>query len=122
MFCLQPCCTALSPMRRTIVHDPENTSRLTIGRLGHYVCHQAIERLNPVLRFASTKQFRPVDVEGGQIGPGTTPFVFMLHLHGRSRFWRKRLVFSTTRLDAGLLVGGQDEVVVLKWLLVPNSF
>ena len=31
-------------------------------------------------------------------------------------------MFSTPRLDAGLLVGGQDEVVVVKLLLVPNSF
>jgi hypothetical protein len=47
---------------------------------------------------------------------------FVLNLHGIPRSRGKRLVFSTPCLQAGLFVGRQDKLIVLKRLSLPDSF
>ena len=68
-------------MRRTVVDDPENPSRPAIGMLLHDLIDQAIKGGDSGFGFAATEEFGLVDVQGGQLGPGSQPLVFMLDFH-----------------------------------------
>src|ERR1019366_624416 len=67
----------------------------------------------------AAKHFGAVDIEGGQVRPGAAALVFVLDAHGHAGLRRQRRVFTRPRLNAGLLVGGQHELVITQQLPLP---
>ena len=111
-----------SAMRRTVVQDPEDAASLVVRRLIHNLRDEPIERFDPIFSFAASKQFGAVDIKGSDVSPCSTAFVLMFHLHGQTRFSGKSLVPTVSSLDAGFLIGRDDELVVLQRTTFPDSF
>ena len=109
-------------MGGAVVDDPEDTARVIVGRPGHNLMDEPIKRSNSTTRFAATKDFGPVNIEGGQVGPCSASFVFVFNFH--RRFWLRwqSRVKPASGLNAGFLVGGDDKFVVQKRLSAPNTF
>jgi len=98
-------------MRRTVIDDPEDPARLAIGTTLHDLIHEAIKRGDATVGFATTKDFSAVDIEGRQIGPGAEALVFVFDSHGPVGLWGQGLMFSEARLDAGLFVRTENELI-----------
>ena len=58
-----------TPMRRSIINDPEHFSCISVGGLGHHLIHQAAKGGNAAFMFATSKELHPVDIECGKISP-----------------------------------------------------
>ena len=74
-----------------------------------------------ILCFAATEDSGAVDVQCGDVGPGTATEVFMLDMHGSARTATLRGVFAAASLNAGLFIGGDDEFVILQRPVLPLS-
>lgn len=111
-----------SAMGRTIVNNPKDTPRCGIGRLAHHFIDKATGGCDAGSAFAPPEHFSAMHVQGGNIGPGTAPDVFMLHFHGCTRLGRIGGVSTPTLLDAGFFIGRQNELVILKGMSLPNPF
>ena len=119
---LETCSGARTTMGRAVIHDPEDSPSLGIGWLGHYVLHKPIEGRNAGLRLAPAKEFDPVDVKGRKICPRPASCVLMFDLHHGAGLNRIGGMATTTRLDTGLLIGGDDELVIPEAMAVPYPF
>jgi hypothetical protein len=108
-------------MRRTVIDDPEDPSRLAIGTTLHDLIHEAIKRRDATVGFATTKDLSAVDIEGRQIGPGPKPFVFVFDSHGPVGLWGQGLMFSEARLDAGLFVRTENELIGPEFTALPEA-
>jgi hypothetical protein len=56
-----------APVGGAVVHDPEDPSRLGIGRHRHDLGHQPIEGGDAGLRLAPAEELGPVDIQGGHV-------------------------------------------------------
>ncbi len=72
----------VASVRGPIVQDPEHPPGLAVGGLGHHLVDEAIERYDAGGAFAAAEELRAVDVEGGQIRPGTTSGVLVFDRAG----------------------------------------
>src|SRR5690606_30465917 len=98
-------------MRGTVVHDPEHAAGGVVGWLAHDLIDQSLKGLDARGRFAASEQFDPMHVERGEIGPSAAALILVLDAHGHFRCdWQAR-VSPKPRLDDGLLVGRDDELV-----------
>ena len=111
-----------SSMRRAVVHYPEDAARLVVRRLAHNLRDEPIKGFDSVFSRARSKQLEMVDIKRSDVGPGSTPRVFMFHLHGRTRLGWKSLVATLASLNAGFLIGRQYELVVLQRMSLPDPF
>ncbi len=100
----------LTAVRGAVVHDPEHARGGAIGFLPHNLGDEAAKGTDPGRGFAAAKDLGAPDIPGGQIGPGTAPLIFVLHAYGAGRRWRQSGMDPAARLDAGLLVRGEDAV------------
>jgi len=89
----------------TVVDDPEDAASIVVGRSCHDLLHKAVKRFDAVLDLATTKDPGVVDIQPGNIGPGSAAKVLMLDLHAATRSARASGVFAAARLDACFLVG-----------------
>jgi len=121
IFRLESGHAARSAMRGAIVHNPEDPASLVVGWLVHDVADQSLERRDAGLAFTAAKHFGAVDVEGRQVGPRAATDVFVLDAHGHARLRWQRRVYTRPRLDAGLLIGGQHELVIAQQLLLDHA-
>ena len=60
-----------------------------------------------------------MNVQSGQIHPGSAAFIFMFHSDRTAGLARLSRMFAATCLDASLLVRGDDELIILQWLTIP---
>jgi hypothetical protein len=60
-----------------------------------------IKGSNAILGFAAAKDSGVVDVQGGDIGPGTAAEVLVFHMHGCAWPAELRRMFAAAGLDAG---------------------
>src|SRR5690242_18670250 len=111
VFVLEASNRRQSTMGGTIVNDPEHTPSIIVGRPGHHLIDETIKRRNSRPPFAAAKYSGTVNVKGGQVGPGSASFVFVFYLHGRFRLRRQSRVKTATSLNAGFLVGGDNEFI-----------
>ena len=107
-------------MGGAVIHDPKHSSGLTIRQFRHDLCHQAVERDDAALSFTAAKELHLVDIERGQIGPRPAPLVFVFHLQGRPSERGIGGMTARSRLDAGFLIGAQDELIILKSTPIPH--
>ncbi len=111
----------LAAVSRTVVHNPEDATGRAIGRLAHHLGDQAIHGPDSVFGLAAPKQLGSVDIPGREIGPGTGAVVFMLDLHRATGRRSQRGVLTATSLDAGFLVGADNELGGPQGPTVPAS-
>jgi len=71
-----------SSVRRTVVHDPKHASRVIVRRPRHHLLDQAIEGRDSVLGLAAPKDSGVMNVQGGDVSPGTATKVLTFHAHG----------------------------------------
>jgi len=111
---------ALTAVRGAIVEYPKNAFGCAIGSLGHHLFDESIKAGNAVAGLAPTKQFCPVDINGGQVGPSPAAGVLVLDFHHRIRLRGIAEMLSASGLNAGLFIGAQNKVFFAKGLSIPN--
>jgi hypothetical protein len=122
IFLTEPRYACGCTVSRSIVHNPENSTRFLVWRTLHDLIDEPVEGSDSALSLTTAKQFRPMHVQRRQIGPRSTTLVFMFDFHGRTRSGWQRCVAAATRLNAGLLVGRQDEFIIFEAATVPDPF
>ena len=110
--CFEAPNTGLAAMRRAVVHDPEHSPRVAIRWLGHDLGDQAIERLDAGGLLATAEELRAMNIHRGQVRPGAAARVLVLDTSGLAWTGRQGGMLSNARLDAGLFVSGEHELVV----------
>ena len=121
IFGLPPSGCLGTPMRRAVVADPENPTRPAIGPLSHHLVDKTVKGRDSILGFAAAEEFGTVNVQSGQIGPRSQPFVFVLDLHGLTGLRGQRFGFSGARLNAGLFIRRDDELVGAQFTALPEA-
>ena len=112
----------LATMRRTIVHDPEHTARCVVRGLAHDLIDQALERGDAGSRFAAAEHLGVMYVQCRQVGPSTATGVLMFHAHCLGRCGWQAWMDAQACLNAGFLVGRDDELVFAQRLSLPAPF
>src|SRR5881397_3711429 len=118
---LKPLGRPLPAVGRAVVDDPEDAACLRIGRLAHYLMDESIERRDAGGRLATTKDLGSAYVESGQIRPGAHPSILVFDLHRPSWLGRKGRMDAGAGLDAGLLIGGDHELILLEPPPLPDA-
>src|SRR5947199_7640817 len=77
----QPFLRGLAPMRRPVVHDPEDPITRSVGLLSHHLVDQAAKGLEARLLLAPAHDESTADIPSRQILQGTTALIFMLDAH-----------------------------------------
>jgi len=108
-------------MRAAVVHDPEDALGGVVGCLAHDLIDQSLKRLDAGRWFAAAKQLDPMNVHCGEVCPSATALVLVLDAHRLFRRARQARMSSNPRLDAGLLVGRDDELVLAQRRAFPAT-
>jgi hypothetical protein len=98
-------------MRRTIINDPENPIRRSIGLLAHHLFHKPVKRGDAGLRLAPTDYPGSVNVPGSQIVQSASTLIFVFNVGRTTLGGRQGAVLANSGLNAGLLVSRQHEFV-----------
>ena len=106
-------------MRRAVVHDPEDATGVVIGRSCHHLLDKAVKGCDAILRFTAAIDSGAVDIQGGDIGPGTAAGVFVLDMHGSARPTTLRGMLAAAGLNAGFFIGGDHEFIILQRSVLP---
>lgn len=112
---------SLPAMNGSVIDDPENSFRGAIGLLPHDFPDEAVEGDDRGLRFATTKNFRAVNIPGGKVVHRAFTRVLMLDAHRPSWSRRRRGVCAKPALDTGFLIGTNDELVFREGFTTPTS-
>lgn len=108
-------------MRRTVIDDPEDPACIAVGAAPHDLIHEASKRCDAILGFTPTEDLGAVDIQGSEIGPGPEPPVFVLDSHRQTRLSVQGLMSSGARLDAGLFVRTENELIGPEFTALPNT-
>lgn len=100
-----------SPVRRTIIRNPEHSTRRAVGLLLHDQVHQLAVGLYSRFLLADSEELGSMDIPSGEIGQGPLPLVFKLHKPWLMRHGTGADELSVSGLDTGLLVGTDDVVI-----------
>src|SRR5215468_576108 len=103
------------------VDDREDSSCLAVGTAPHDLIHEAIKGGDAIPGFTTTEDLGAVDIQGGEISPGPQPLVFVLDSHGPTGLGVQRLMLAGTRLDAGLFVRTENELIGPEGTAPPDS-
>src|SRR5580704_7465470 len=104
---------------RTVVDNPEDAARIVVWRSSHYLLYQSVKSLNAILLLAAAKDPRMVNIQTGDVGPGTISKVLVFDLHRPTRSAGASGVFAAPCLDAGLLIGRDHELIIFQRLTLP---
>jgi hypothetical protein len=118
---LEPVDAGLTPVRRTVVDDPEHARSRPIGFAGHDLEHQAVERLDPGLRLAPPENPGLFHVPRRDIGKRSHAAVFMFDAPGPGRCGGQGRMATRARLDAGLFIGADDPLVLSQRSALPEA-
>src|SRR6266849_3153021 len=118
---LQTTDAGIATMRRAVVHDPEDAASSLVGWLAHDVGHQFLEGFDAGGLFAAAEELHAVNVQGGQVRPRPAAFVLVLDAHRAIWSGRQGRMNATACLNAGLLVGGDDEIVAPQGFALPPA-
>ena len=104
-----------------VIDDPEDAPGVVVRRSGHDLLDETIEGLDTSGGLATAEDTSVMDVESGDVGPSPATVVLMLDAHRAMGSWRQGRMLAATRLNAGLLVGGDDEFIASEGLILPRS-
>src|SRR5262249_31276867 len=117
----QPLLRGGTAMRRAVVYDPKQPFPRPIGFLCQHLLDQPAKGFNTDPRFTPAHDISPAYVPSGKILQGTLAFVFVLNI-GRSAWCGRQGGMATAAgLDAGLLVGAEDVVLVPQGCALPHA-
>ena len=108
-------------MRGAVVDNPEHAPGVVVGRARHDLFDETVKRGHAGAGFAAAEYASVVNIECGQISPGPATFIFMFDFHRRTGLSRQTGVTRAPGLDAGFLVGRDDEFVAPKRFSVPHA-
>ena len=108
-------------MSGAIVDDPKHATRVIVGRPCHDLFDQTIKRRDAVAPLTTPKDTSVVNVKCGKVGPGTAAIVFVFDVYPGTGPASLRRVLAAACLDAGLLIRGYNEFIVLQWLIFPAT-
>src|ERR1017187_162934 len=74
-----------SAVCRTIVDAPEDAASIIVRRSSHYLLDETVKGFDAVLGFAAAKDPGIVNIQTGDVGPGSAPNVLVLYLHRATR-------------------------------------
>ena len=109
-------------MGGAIVDNPKYAAGIIIGRPSHDLLNQSVKRGDSIARFTTAEHCGAVNVERSQIGPSAAPLIFVFNFHGRPGLRGQGRMKTTSGLNAGFFIGGDDEFIVMKRRLVPDAF
>src|SRR5713101_263017 len=118
---LQTTHAGATAMGRAVVHDPEDPASGFVGWLAHHVGHQFLEGDDAGGRFAAAEELHAVNVHRGQVRPGPAALILVLDARGPMRTGRPGGMHAAARLNAGLLVRGDHEIVAPQRLALPAA-
>ena len=101
-------------MRRTIIHNPEDSSCRAISILAHDIVHQAIKMYNTGFRFTSSEHLGELDVPGNDVSQRTASFVYKFDFHALLLPRSKSGVFSASNLNTGFFIRTENEFIRLQ--------
>jgi hypothetical protein len=90
----------------------QKTRRASVGRSGHDLLHQPVERCDAILGFTTTEDSGVVHVKRGDVGPGAAAKILVFDMHRRAGPAILGRMFAAAGLNARLLVGGNDEFIM----------
>src|SRR5262245_30073168 len=89
MALLQAALSNLAAVRRSVVHDPEDTVGRSVGFLGHDLIDQSHEWLDSRVFFAATENQTTTDVPRRQVLQCPAAPIFELNSRGRAGLGRQ---------------------------------
>jgi len=101
----------LPPVRRTVVHNPENSIGCFIRFLRHHLIHQPVKWFNAALGFTKAKNFCSVNIPGRKVNQCPATGILMFYSHWFSRTWRSCGMFANSGLDTGLFISRDDIII-----------
>src|SRR5918993_3396497 len=104
------------------IHDPEHAIGGGVGLLFHHLLDQPPEWFDAVLGLATTEEFCPMDVPGGQVSQRSPSLVVVLYAHGALFARGLGRMAAISSLDGGLLVGRDNVLLCSKGLTLPITF
>jgi len=110
-----------STMRRAVVYDPEDATGVVVWRPGHHLFDEPVKGSDTILGFAAAEDAGTVDVQGGDIGPGAAAGVLVLDVHRSTRPAVLGGMLAAAGLNAGLLISGDHEFIVLQRPVMPPA-
>jgi hypothetical protein len=87
--------------------------------LAHDIVNKPVKGDDAASTLAPAKQFGAMNIKGSEISPGAASGVFMFHFHRHVRLGRIGGMTTSARLDAGFLIGRQNEFIILKGAPIP---
>ncbi len=114
--------TGFTTMSRSVVHNPEYSSGVSIRGSLHNHLDEPIEGCNSIVGFASAKDLHSVNIHCGQVRPGSEPFILMFYFHRRPRASRYGLMTSMACLNARFFVRTDHEFVFSEGPSPPTPF
>ena len=108
-------------MRASLIDDPEDPTSRLVWLAGHDLLHKPMEWVDATGLLDATVDLRPMNIKSGEVCPRTATLVLVLVLYAlpSSVGADFRAMNPDPRLDAGLLVGGDDELVGPQRPLIP---
>lgn len=82
---------------------------------------QSVERGDARRRFAAAEDAGVMDIQGGDVSPRTATGVLVLDEHGAMRLRGQSGMDAASSLNAGLLVGGDHELIGSEGLAIPGA-
>ena len=113
-------CCFLTAMSGAVIHDPKDAPGRLIRFLLHDLGYQAVGGGNPAFLLAAAEKLGAVHVPGGQIRPGTFAEILMFYAGRTTGSGRPSGLFTASRLNAGFLIRGEDELRALEGLSLPE--
>ena len=106
-------------MSRAVVDNPEDATGIVVGRSCHDLLNQSIKGCNAILGFATAEDPGVVHVERGDVSPSAAAKILVFDVHGRTGSAVLGGMFAAAGLNAGLLIGGDDELILLEGTALP---
>jgi hypothetical protein len=104
---------------RTVVYDPEDAASIVVRRSRRYLLDEPVKGSDPILGLTTAQDSGMVNIQTDDVSPGSTPEVFVFHLHGTARTTGASGVLTPPSLDAGFFVCRNHELIVFQTISFP---
>lgn len=117
---LQPFDGTPTAVRRSVIHDPEDTPCATVRLDAHNLVDQTVKGSFAGLGLAASKNPPYAHVQGRQVLGGPAPHVLGLYAGWLPGFRQLGWMSPAARLDTGLLICAEHVLVISERLAVPD--
>ena len=103
----------LTAMSRAIIHDPKDALGGSVWFAAHDLSDEAVGGSHAAFLFAVSEEFGTMHVPSRQIGPCALAEILVFDGHGSARSAGSGGLLTASRLNAGFLIGRDDELRAL---------